>query len=147
MLEGGVGKQKLTGRRRKRAKAAAARHAANADGRQRQAAMEAATGEQGLFAFINTSLGHGSEAAAKLEAAGVYGPDEGAAAGVGGRGVHGRQQTAGGAALAAAVAAAGGGGSQQRQGAKQKQQQQPDRKGLVGSQNDVAAAKVGCPRV
>lgn len=130
---------KVSGRKRKRMKAAADRHAAKAQDRQRQAQMEAATGEQGLFAFINDSLGHGSEAAAKLQAAGVYGPDDNQRAGP-------RQQTSGGAALAAAAVAAGAGGSnkggnQQQQGRRQ-QQQQPDRKGLVGSGDDLAALKV-----
>lgn len=126
---------KISGRKRKRMKAAAARHAAKTGDRQRQAEMEAATGEQGLFAFINDSLGHGSEAAAKLQAAGVYGPDEGGKQ---------RQQTGGGAALAAAAAAAAaaGGGRGAGQQQKQQQQQPSDRKGLVGSQDDLSALKV-----
>jgi hypothetical protein len=128
---------KVSGRKRKRMKAAADRHAAKAQDRQRQAQMEAATGEQGLFAFINDSLGHGSEAAAKLQVAGVYGPDDNQRAGP-------RQQTSGGAALAAAAAAAGAGGGSSKGGnqQQQRQQQQPDRKGLVGSGDDLAALKV-----
>jgi hypothetical protein len=131
---------KLSGRKRKRMKAAAARHAAKAGDRQRQAQMEASTGEQGLFAFINDSLGHGSEAAAKLQAAGVYGPEEPGSS-------KQRQQTGGGAALsAAAAAAAAAGGSSSSRGAggsqQQQQQQQSDRKGLVGSQDDLSALKV-----
>lgn len=129
---------KLSGRKRRRMKAAAARQAAKAGDRQRQAQLESSTGEQGLFAFINDSLGHGSEAAAKLQAAGVYGPDEAR----GGK----RQQTGGGAALAAAAAAAatadGGSSSSRGAGGSQQQQQQSDRKGLVGSQDDLAALKV-----
>jgi hypothetical protein len=102
--------------------------------------MEAATGEQGLFAFINDSLGHGSEAAARLQAAGVYGPDEGK--GLGGRA---RQQTGGGAALAAAAAAAGSGrgaGQTPQQQQRGTQQQPMDRRGLVGSQDDLSTLKV-----
>lgn len=132
---------KVSGRKRKRMKAAAERHAAKAGDRQRQAQMEAATGEQGLFAFINDSLGHGSEAAAKLQAAGVYGPDEGK-----GSGGKPRQQTGGGAALAAAAAAAGssrGVGQPHQQQQRAKQQQPADRKGLVGSQDDLSTLKVG----
>ena len=118
-------------------KAAAERHAAKADDKQRQSRMEASTGEQGLFAFINDSLGHGSEAAAKLQAAGVYGPDEGS-------GSKRRVQTGGGVALAAAAAATGGSnaGSGSSRGAQQPQQQPQDRKGLVGSQDDLSALKV-----
>jgi hypothetical protein len=123
---------KLSARQRKRLKTAARRRAAKAEVQQRQAQMEAATGEQGLFAFINDSLGHGSEAAAKLQAAGVYGgPDEGGKR---------RQQTGGGAALAAVAAAGAGGG---KAGVQQQQQQQLDRKGLVGSHDDLSALKVG----
>jgi hypothetical protein len=130
---------KISGRKRKRMKAAAERHAAKAGDRQRQAKMDAATGEQGLFAFINDSLGHGSEAAARLQAAGVYGPDEGR--GLGGKA---RQQTGGGAALAAAAAAAGSsrGAGQQQQQQRGQQQQPTDRKGLVGSEDDLSTLKV-----
>jgi hypothetical protein len=128
---------KISGRKRKRMKAAAERHAAKAQDRQRQAQREAATGEQGLFAFINDSLGHGSEAAAKLQAAGVYGPDDNQRAGP-------RQQSSGGAALAAVAAAAGGGSSKGGSQQQQQKQQQPDRKGLVGSGDDLAALKVSC---
>jgi hypothetical protein len=111
-------------------KTAARRRAAKAEAQQRQAQMEAATGEQGLFAFINDSLGHGSEAAAKLHAAGVYGPDEGGKQ---------RQQTGGGAALAAVAAVGAGSG---KAGCQQQQQQQSDRKGLVGSHDGLSALKV-----
>lgn len=147
------GKKKVSRRQRQRLRAAEARNAAKAGDRQRQARLEAATGEQGLFAFINDSLGHGSEAAAKLQAAGVYGPDDGVAAaggGAGGGGNRPRQQTGGGAALAVAAAAAagGGGGGGGSGGPRQQQQQQQsqkvdDRKGLVGSQDGLAELKVG----
>lgn len=126
---------KVSSRKRKRMKAAGERHAAKADDKQRQSRMETSTGEQGLFAFINDSLGHGSEAAAKLQAAGVYGPDEQ------GSGSKQQQQlTGGGAALAAVAAAAAGSSSKGNH--HQQQQQHMDRKGLVGSQDDVSALKV-----
>jgi len=133
---------KISSRKRKRMKAAAERRAARADDKQCQSRMEASTGEQGLFAFINDSLGHGSEAAAKLQAAGVYGPDE-----EGSGSKQQRQLTGGGAALAAVAATAAGsnsgpGSSSKGSRQQQQQQQQTDRKGLVGSQDDVSALKV-----
>ncbi|KAF8068194.1 zinc finger CCCH domain-containing protein 18 [Scenedesmus sp. PABB004] len=116
-------------RTRRRRAAAAAQQAAEAEGEQQQR-LELATGGEGLFAFLNHSLGDGSEAADRLREAGVYG---GAAAPP--------PATGGAAALAAAAAAAsaGGGGG----GPRQPRQPAPaaDRQGLVSSHDDVAAAK------
>jgi hypothetical protein len=119
------------GERSRRRKAIAARHAAKEAAGDRQAKMEAATGTEGLFAFINYNLGSGSEAADKLRDAGIYG----------GSSSSSKQQTAGAAALASASAAAGGkpGRGQQQQ---QQRQQQPDRHGLVGSHDNLAEKKV-----
>jgi hypothetical protein len=122
------------GERSRRRKAIAARHAAKEAAGDRQAKMEAATGTEGLFAFINYNLGSGSEAADKLRDAGVYGS-----------GSSSKQQTAGAAALASASAAAGGkAGSRQQQQQQRQQQQQPDRQGLVGSHDNLAEKKVSC---
>lgn len=122
------------GERKRRQKAAEARRAAKAAAHDRQQKMEAATGSEGLFAFINYNLGSGSEAAEKLRDAGVYGGSRGSKQ----RQQQQQQSTGGAAALAsAAAAAAGGGGS-----SKGWQQQQPDRRGLIGSQDDLAQKKV-----
>lgn len=130
-------KRNRGGERTRRRKAAAARHAAKAAQGDRQQQMEAATGSEGIFAFINVNLGAASQAADRLRDAGLYGVEE----------VPGRQ-TAGAAALASAAAAAGSTGNSS--GNKTHQQQQragkqkvPDRVNLISSQDDVAAAKVG----
>eukprot|EP00879_Flechtneria_rotunda_P016901 GHRR01017692.1.p1 GENE.GHRR01017692.1~~GHRR01017692.1.p1 ORF type:complete len:266 (+),score=124.66 GHRR01017692.1:140-937(+) len=117
------------GERTRRRKAAAARHATKAAIGERQAALEAATGSEGLFAFINHSLGHRSEAADRLRDAGSN------------KGGSKQQQSGGAAALASAAAGASIGGSHRGRHRKQKTAQAPDRKGLVGSHEDLAAAK------
>jgi hypothetical protein len=115
------------GERSRRRKAIAARHAAKQAAGDRQMKMEAATGTEGVFAFINYNLGSGSEAADKLRDAGVYGG-----------GSSSKQPTAGAAALAVASVAAGS----SKAGGRQLKQQQPDRQGLVGSHDNLAEKKV-----
>ncbi len=119
-------KRNRGGERTRRRRAMAAREDAAQRDHVRQSKLEAATGSDGLFAFINHSLGSSSEAAQRLRDAGVGRDDAAPAA----------PATAGAAALASAAAATGGGrGSGSRPA--------PGRRDLVGSHQEVAAAEVG----
>jgi len=77
--------------------------------RSRQAELEARTGDEGLFAFLNSKIGDASEAAAVQRAGG--GEPEGAGAGAPGKNAHlfARQPAKGanGAAAAAAKVSCG----------------------------------------